>query len=105
MITTTEYQHIVASQMSEKQWRQTVVDFAHMRGWMSYHTWNSIHSEAGFPDEVFIRVPRLVIVEFKREGGRLSQHQKRWLSAFSACGVETHTLYPSQMDEVIRIFW
>lgn len=41
-------------------------------------TFDSRHSAAGFPDCVFVRAPRMLLVEFKSERGELSDAQRQW---------------------------
>lgn len=70
---------------SEKAYEAAVVEYSKLNGWLSFHAFDSRRSEPGFPDRVFVRPPRIVIVEFKSETGRLSKAQKVWLEALRAC--------------------
>jgi hypothetical protein len=61
---------------------------------IGYHTWNSIHSESGFPDWVFAQCDPageptglLLIAELKRDGKNPTDAQEFWLAAFSAAGI------------------
>lgn len=108
-------------QQSEKQFEQSVADYSKLMGWMSYHNLDSRGSEPGFPDRVFVRVPRIVIAEFKAEKGRLSVAQKIWLRELGAVadviqqllelpelpgsngqriGLEVRVWYPGDWDEI-----
>jgi hypothetical protein len=57
---------------------------AHARaaGWLTFHTYNSMRSEPGFPDAVCLRNGRCVVVELKTERGRTSPAQRRWIDEF-----------------------
>jgi hypothetical protein len=70
--------------MTEKQLQQAILDCARHLGWLAYHTHDSRHSAAGFPDLLMLRGPRLVFAELKTETGRLSHEQQAWLDAFSS---------------------
>lgn len=91
----------VWGQLSEREFMAQVVEYARLMGWAVYHTWNSRHSESGFPDIVALRGPRIVVIELKTEKGHLSRPQTDWLDAFQAASVETHCFRPSQWAEVV----
>jgi hypothetical protein len=66
---------------TERQFQRAVVEYAQLRGWMVYHTFDSRRSNAGFPDLVLVRRGHLVVAELKSEKGRVSPDQLRWLDA------------------------
>lgn len=92
--------------VSEKEWMGYVTSLAAIRGWDSYHTFDSRHSPAGFPDCVFVRGGRLVFAELKSEKGKATVTQQRWLDQLSniaaAAGgaVEVYLWRPSDRDQV-----
>jgi hypothetical protein len=64
---------------TEAQWQESVVAEMRLRGWLVYHSWSSVHSEAGFPDVCAVRAGVLLFIEFKREvGGVESDAQRCW---------------------------
>jgi hypothetical protein len=50
---------------SESDFQGRVIGLAKSLGWSVYHTRYSKHSEAGFPDLVLVRPPRLIFAELK----------------------------------------
>lgn len=92
-------------QMSEAQLLAAVRKLARMQQWLCYHTADSRHSEAGWPDLVLlsVRQHRLLIVELKAEDGRVSPEQHTWLGALAACGIETGIWRPSDLVDVPAI--
>jgi len=66
--------------VTERDWRQTVVDYARLHGWRVYFAWRSDHSPAGFPDLTLVRGERLVFAELKRHDGKLTEPQEAWLA-------------------------
>lgn len=73
--------------------------------WLLYHTRFSWKSQAGFPDLVAVRPPRVVFVELKRFGGKLSASQERWRDALRACPtVEWHCFTPEDWETIGRVF-
>lgn len=81
--------------MNENDWQGEVLTLARFGGWtLRYHTFDSRHSAAGFPDLVLVRVPELLIVELKTDKGKVTDDQQTWLEALAACGLETHVWRP-----------
>lgn len=59
-----------------------VIELARTCGWLVYHTHDSRHSAAGFPDLVMCKPGHpLVFWECKRAGGRVTPDQEAWLAA------------------------
>jgi hypothetical protein len=91
--------------VTEKQFMAAIVEMAQMLGWLVYHTHDSRRSEAGFPDIVCVRRDRVVFIELKKEKGRLSEEQERWLSALGLAGAAVHCWRPSDwptIEETLR---
>ena len=70
--------------LSERQFQTTVMQLARLNGWCFYHTHNSRHSQAGFPDLCLVRGPRLIFAELKTDTGKLTADQEAWLIALDA---------------------
>jgi hypothetical protein len=92
--------------VTERELQQAIVDAARWLGWLVYHTHDSRRSEPGFPDLVMVRAPRLVFVELKRAGGRLTDAQKEWLQQLTMAA-ETHVWFPDdwtdgRVEETLR---
>jgi hypothetical protein len=93
-----------AAPLSEAQFQRQVLDLARILGWSAYHPMLSKWSERGWPDLVLCRPPRLVFIELKRETGKTTSHQDRWLYLLGACpGVETHLFRPSDFDRITEV--
>ena len=87
--------------ITERDLTGYVRDLAKLHGWRRYHTWTSIHSPAGFPDEILLRGERLVVAELKSSIGRVSTAQKEWLDAWSRIpGAEVYIWRPEHMDAI-----
>ena len=90
--------------LSEHQFLAQVRQIATWTGWMIYHTHNSLHSPAGFPDLVLCRAPRLIFVELKSDRGKVRTEQTFWLDELGGISsVETYVWRPSDLDEIGRI--
>jgi hypothetical protein len=58
-------------------------------------------SRGGFPDRFYARGGRVVLVEWKRPGGRLSAQQQLRHQELRAAGVEVHVVYT--IEEANRV--
>ena len=97
----------------EREFQQAVVQLARLMGWRVHHTrpaltrageWRTpIQGDAGFPDLVLCRPPRLILAELKRVGGKPTAEQQAWLDALNACaGVEVYLWTPDDWDAIVR---
>jgi hypothetical protein len=95
----------VEFKISEKKFLQQVIELAKIYHWEYYHTFDSRHSAAGFPDLILIRVEdkgRIVVAECKSEKGKVTVFQDKWIKMFRDCGVEAYIWRPSQWDEIVE---
>jgi hypothetical protein len=90
----------VAHSLTENQLQQQVLDLASLCGWRHFHVLNSRGSDPGWPDLVLLRPPHLLVVELKRETGRLSVAQSDWLRLLEMCGVDVRIWRPSSWPEI-----
>lgn len=98
----------MAIEITEKQFEAQVKDLAKLFGWKYYHTWRSMHSPAGFPDCVIIRlepIPRLIFAELKSQKGQPTPEQYDWLCLLQGIDVvvETYLWRPSDIEKVAEI--
>jgi hypothetical protein len=103
--------------MTERAWMGQVLAYAALRGWRAFHD-NATNAprrcrkcrevvhlprnEAGWPDLVLVRRPRVVFAELKSERGVVSPAQAEWIAALRACGQDVYIWRPSQWTEVER---
>lgn len=87
--------------MTEAELLQAVRDLARWRKWVSYHTYRSTRSEAGFPDLVLVRADRLIFAELKSQRGRLTTAQRQWREKLLALDgvVEYHLWTPKEWTD------
>lgn len=90
--------------VSEAAFQQAVIDLARALGWRVYHTHDSRHSAAGYPDLTLVRGGRLVFAELKAQAGRLSDVQRCWLQELEIAGAQAFVWRPSDwrvIEEVL----
>jgi hypothetical protein len=97
----------------ERDIQTTVIEMARRLGYLVFHHHDSRRQvrpgvfvgdrdAKGFPDLVLLRPPRMVVIECKKELGKVEPEQQEWLDAFAACGAEVHVVRPSNMDDVLK---
>lgn len=87
---------MIAGQMSEKDLQDKVIDTALRNGWLVYHTHDSRRSAPGFPDLVLVHPEHGVMWrELKKQKGRVSPDQKKWLDRLAAVDENTGVWRPS----------
>ena len=82
---------------------RNVRELAHTYGWLTYHTWNSRHSEPGFPDLVMVKDRRLIFAELKSGQGMPTAEQLTWLKSLRRASVEVYMWRPSDIDEIAEV--
>ena len=108
---------------SEKELLAMVVELAERCGWrkahfrpaMTQHGWRTaVQGDAGFPDLVMVRPPRLIFAEVKSEKGKVADEQHGWLIALRGCFARPRLEYrhpipevylwrPSDFEEIVSI--
>jgi len=80
--------------ISEKTWQAQVLQTLALAGFepsLTYHTYDSRRSHAGFPDLVALRHDHrgvtLAVLELKRETGKATLEQEHWLDAWAQLAV------------------
>ena len=90
--------------ITERDFLASVRSLAELLGWACYHTWQSIHSPAGFPDLVMVRPPRIIFAELKVGKRQPTPAQERWLNLLRECpGVEAYLWRPEDWEQIQAI--
>ncbi|GIV07644.1 MAG: hypothetical protein KatS3mg017_0846 [Fimbriimonadales bacterium] len=103
---------LLSDAVPEREFQARVIQLARLCGWRVYHSrpaqyrsgrWATpLQGEAGLPDLILLRPPRLVFAELKSEKGRVSKEQQAWLDALRACnGVEVYLWRPSDWASIV----
>lgn len=78
---------------TEAEFTRLVLQVARAKGWTRrYHTHDSRRSSRGFPDWVMVCPvqKRILYLELKGYGGKLSDEQREWLADLGAAGAEAY---------------
>ena len=86
-----------AGQWSERDLQNAIIaDLKKLGVRLCYHTWNSKHSQAGFPDLIALHDGRGLAAELKREKAAAKAEQVAWLHAFGLMpGLRAYLWRPS----------
>ena len=68
---------------------------------MTYHTYDSRRSQAGYPDLTLVRRDRVIMAELKTEHGGVTVDQQRWVTALAATPIEVRIWRPSMWNEIV----
>lgn len=86
---------------TEKEWQAWVLAYAEANGWKCFTTHDSRRSPAGDLDIRMARPPRVLFVECKTEGGKLTPEQRGTIAVLEQCpGVEVYVFRPSDAERV-----
>ena len=100
----TPAQQVMDKAMPEAEFSQWVKEEAESRRWLAYHTYRSKHSEPGYPDWCLVRGRRIIFAELKREKGKVTDAQDRWLQALSFIeNAEVYVWRPSGRPGIERV--
>ena len=104
---------MIAVQEREAGYQDAIAAAARLLGWRAVHFrpartangWRTPgqYDAVGWPDLILARPPRIVAIEVKRQGGKLTPEQSQWLADLAACGIETHVAEPSDFDAIASI--
>ena len=84
--------------MAEKEMQEAIRRAAIAHGYAVYHTHDSRHSPAGFPDVIAIKGGRVLVLELKAQRGRVSDAQWAWLAAWASTGATVAVVRPEPRD-------
>lgn len=91
--------------ISEDEFQQQLITLAKLKQWSVYHTHDSRHSVAGFPDLVFAKPGRRVIfAELKSANGVVTTDQEAWLQTLrDTCSVDVYVWRPDDFEAIVSI--
>ncbi len=99
---------VLSKAMTEDELLTAIIEAATWNGWLAHHVRRSDKAiqqgRSGFPDLVLARNGRVLFLELKSEGGRVSPDQGAWLEELtSRSAVQAWIIYPSQLDDMLRV--
>lgn len=93
----------IAKIATEGEFMAALMGVADRFGWLIFHDYDARRNRAGFPDIVLAKPPRLLVLECKRQDGRVTPEQQRWIDALTACGVDARIVRPVDYDDLLEI--
>jgi hypothetical protein len=102
-MTQEEFTAYIDKKMTEKEFGRQIEELARLSGWTYYHTWNSQHSQAGWPDYVLMKPPRIIYAELKTEKGKLTRAQENMLLMLNQCKQTAYLWRPSDWNDIEEV--
>lgn len=89
----------------ERTFQARIVRLAREYGWLVYHTFDSRHSPAGFPDLVLAKPGQpLLCLELKTVAGKVSLEQRQWLHVLGkATGILAQVYHPADYPALVAL--
>lgn len=98
----------------EADFQLQITQLAHLLGWEDFHvragrtkdSWRTPGSGTmarGWPDLVLVRGKRLLFVEVKRDGGKLTADQERVLGVLDGTSAEVYCWRPADWDQLEKV--
>lgn len=100
--------------LKEAEWQGQVLRMAKLFGWLAHHVrpglnrrgrWSTaIQGDRGFADLVLVHehTGDLILVELKRDDGRLTPEQERWRAAILAGGPQRFVVWRPKDFDLVR---
>ena len=89
----------------EQEFQQRIIELARIAGFEHiYHTFDSRHSPAGFPDLILLKGGRQIVAEVKGDyKGQPTPEQYFWLVEFSKVTKDTYFWRPEDWEEIKKV--
>lgn len=84
-------------------WMMDVIRMFQNQGWVTFHVYDSLFMEPGFPDLLLLKPPWVVYAETKREGEKLRPEQEFVIEQLLLAGQEVYVWMPSDAHQVIQV--
>lgn len=103
--------------ISEAEFLRQVIALARLRGYLVFHArpartasgWRTpTQGDVGFPDICAVKLcpdspGRILFLELKSEGGKLTPAQRLWIASLQAAGVEAGVVRPSDWPSIEKL--
>lgn len=100
--------------MTETEFTTELLKWAKVYGWRRFHVRTSgrmsngraiptVQGEAGFPDLVLVRPPRLIFAELKVGKNKLTDAQVAWWEELFAVSTEVYEWRPEQWSQILVV--
>jgi hypothetical protein len=97
-------QRFIARSITEKELSQWTLDLARLLGWKvaRWPTWHSTGTDSGVPDLLLAREGVVLLVELKRETGKLSPAQEEWAQHAPVLVYKPSDWLSGEIERVLR---
>ncbi len=89
--------------MTGEALQDAIVQTAQLHGWYWFHDTDSRRNNAGLPDLILIKPPRVLFVEVKGDGDRLRPEQAHVLDLLAECDtIASGVVGPDDLEAIQR---
>lgn len=88
-------------EISENDIKRQVKNYLNIKGWFNFHILQGIGAFKGIPDRIAIKNGRVILLEIKKPGGKLSEHQQRFKESMERAGGEYYVV--RSLEEIMKI--
>lgn len=103
ILTPDEVDELRWNSYTETEFLNQVLDIMETHGFWAFHDLDSRRNEAGLPDIVAIREPRVIFAELKTMKGEATFQQRNILKKLRASNQETYLWRPRHLDRIDQI--
>ncbi|MBA7569206.1 VRR-NUC domain-containing protein [Candidatus Atribacteria bacterium 1244-E10-H5-B2] len=87
--------------ISENDIKHQVKSYLNIKGWFNFHILQGLGAFRGIPDMIAVKAGRVIFLEIKKPGGKLSEHQQRFKETMGGAGGEYYVV--RSLEEIIKI--
>jgi hypothetical protein len=99
-----EARRALGQAVTEAGFQRQITDLADYGRWRWFHDNDSRRNRAGVPDLMLVKAPRLIFVEVKKRGGKVTDAQQEWLDELGRCtSVESYVWFPDDVDRAKEV--
>ena len=87
--------------ITENDIKRQVKNYLDVKGFFHFHILQGLGAFRGIPDMIAVRKGRVIFLEIKKPGGKLSEHQQRFKETIRGAGGEYHVV--RSLEDIMKI--
>jgi len=87
--------------ITENDIKRQVKNYLDVKGFFHFHILQGLGAFRGIPDMIAVKAGRVIFLEIKKPGGKLSEHQQRFKETMGGAGGEYYVV--RSLEEIMKI--
>lgn len=87
--------------ISENDIKRQVKNYLDIKGFFHFHILQGLGAFRGIPDMIAVKAGRVIFLEIKKPGGKLSEYQQRFKETMERVGGEYYVV--RSLEEIMKI--